>query len=129
MQRLDSPPRERWEQIVEGQGLWFHTANGVPYWDESHHYLFEAAEIDELEQATYKLNEMCLAAVERVIEADLFERFQIPAAYRDWITASWNEDELTLYGRFDLVYDGTRPPALLEYNADTPTAVLEAAVI
>ena len=35
----------------------------------------------------------------------------------------------TLFGRFDLAYDGSGPPKLLEYNADTPTALLEAAVI
>ena len=34
-----------------------------------------------------------------------------------------------MYGRFDLAYDGTTPPKLLEYNADTPTSLLEAAVI
>ena len=35
----------------------------------------------------------------------------------------------TIYGRFDLAWDGKGPPKLLEYNADTPTALLEAAVI
>ena len=35
----------------------------------------------------------------------------------------------TIYGRFDLAFDGKGPPKLLEYNADTPTALLEAAVI
>ncbi len=34
-----------------------------------------------------------------------------------------------IYGRFDLAYDGQNPPKLLEYNADTPTSLLEAAVI
>ena len=129
MQRVDYPARAGWQPKVESQGLWFHTAGEVPYWDESHHYLFEASEIDELEHATYELNEMCFEAVDRVIRNDLFERFQIPKPYRDWIAASWQQDDLTLYGRFDLVYDGQEPPALLEYNADTPTAVLEAAVI
>jgi glutathionylspermidine synthase len=33
-----------------------------------------------------------------------------------------------VYGRFDLVYDGTQAPKLLEYNADTPTALFEASV-
>jgi hypothetical protein len=34
-----------------------------------------------------------------------------------------------VYGRFDLRYDGKRPPVLLEYNADTPTTLLEAAIL
>src|SRR5207244_3190144 len=33
------------------------------------------------------------------------------------------------YGRFDFLYDGAGPPKLLEFNADTPTGLLEAAVI
>ena len=37
--------------------------------------------------------------------------------------------QATIYGRFDLAFDGSSPPKLLEYNADTPTALLEAAVI
>ena len=28
-------------------------------------------------------------------------------------------------GRFDLIYDGSGPPKMLEYNADTPTVMLE----
>jgi glutathionylspermidine synthase len=129
MQRLDCAPRAGWQQIVEKQGLWFHTLNNQPYWDESHYYLFEQHEIDELDRATYQLNELCLAAVERVIRDQLFDRFLIPPQYVDWVAQSWDEDEHSIYGRFDLAFDGTRPPALLEYNADTPTAVLEAAAI
>ena len=34
----------------------------------------------------------------------------------------------SLYGRFDLRYDGQGPAKLLEYNADTPTAVFETGV-
>ena len=33
------------------------------------------------------------------------------------------------HGRFDLGYDGVHPPKLFEYNCDTPTSMLEAAVI
>jgi glutathionylspermidine synthase len=44
------------------------------------------------------------------------------------ILRSWERDDFSLYGRFDLAYDGASPPKLLEYNADTPTALVEAAV-
>ena len=47
----------------------------------------------------------------------------------DVIAESWNAREPALAGRFDLAYDGSRPPKLLEYNADTPTALLEASVV
>jgi glutathionylspermidine synthase len=133
MQRLTIAPREGWQQIVEAQGFAFHTmAEGeetVPYWDESAYYRFTTAEIDMLEKASYALNDMCLAAVEYVLANNLFDRFQIPPAFRDWVRQSWERDEITVYGRFDLSYDGNGPPKLLEYNADTPTALLEAAVV
>lgn len=44
------------------------------------------------------------------------------------ILHSWDRDDFSLYGRFDLSFDGESPPKLLEYNADTPTALVEAAV-
>ncbi|MEI9864538.1 MAG: glutathionylspermidine synthase family protein [Limisphaerales bacterium] len=41
------------------------------------------------------------------------------------ILKSWERDDFSLYGRFDLSFDGITPPKLLEYNADTPTALVE----
>ena len=35
----------------------------------------------------------------------------------------------SIYGRFDLRYDGAGPAKLLEYNADTPTTLLEASIL
>ncbi len=45
------------------------------------------------------------------------------------IESSWEAEPPALYGRFDLAFDGVNPPKLLEYNADTPTSLLEAAVV
>lgn len=129
MLRVATPPRADWTKTVESQGLLFHSIDGLPYWDEGAYYLFEAAEIDAIEAATYRLNEMCLEAVGHVIEEGRLGEFDITAPYHRWVAASWERDEHTIYGRFDLCFDGSGPPKLLEYNADTPTALLEAAVI
>jgi glutathionylspermidine synthase len=130
MQRYRSTPRPDWEKIVESQGFYFHTTQDEqPYWDEGVYYRFSRAEVDVLEQATYALDEMCLKAVQHVLDNDLLEMFQVPAEFRDWLRASWDRDEITVYGRFDLAFDGSGPPKLLEHNADTPTSVLESAVI
>jgi len=59
----------------------------------------------------------------------LWEEFQIPPAFVDFIRKSWDDDEISIVGRFDLLFDGVNPPKLVEYNADTPTALLEAAVV
>lgn len=130
MQRMPVSPRPRWQEIVEAQGLVFHTADSVPYWDESACYHFTAEEIDLIEKATYELDRMCLEAVEYVLETGQLAAFGIPFGYHDLIRESWEKDELTVVGRFDLSYDGQGgAPRLLEYNADTPTSLLEAAVI
>ena len=130
MHRVPSQPRENWERTVESQGFHFHTLDEQPYWDESVFYRFTAAQIDQIEKATYALDKMCLDAVEHVVQHDeLFERFQIPPTFADYVKQSWEHDEASVYGRFDLAYDGKNPPKLLEYNADTPTSLLEASVI
>ena len=129
MQRFRSNPRSNWAKTVESQGLLFHSPEGETYWDESGYYRFSAAEIDAIEQATYALNDACLAAVQEVVDQNRFDEFGIAPQVADYVKRSWDEDELTIYGRFDLAFDGHGPPKLLEYNADTPTSLLEAAVI
>ena len=44
------------------------------------------------------------------------------------IRDSWRRDDGSLYGRLDLSYGGSGDAKLLEYNADTPTSIFEAAV-
>jgi glutathionylspermidine synthase len=129
MNRISIQPRDNWQSLVESKGFHFHTPDDQPYWDESAYYHFSTAEVDAIETATYALNDMCLRAVQHVIDTKRFDPFLIPPAFVPFIVDSWNRDELTLYGRFDLAYDGTNPPKLLEYNADTPTSLLEQSVI
>jgi glutathionylspermidine synthase len=129
MLRISTQPRPDWPTIVESQGFHFHSLEDEPYWDESVCYLFNRRQIDQLEAATYALNDLCLQAVQHVIDNNLFHLFQIPPQFVPWVVKSWEEDEFTIYGRFDFAYDGQNAPKLLEYNADTPTSLLEAAVV
>ncbi len=129
MERISIQPRENWRGRVESQGMVYHTIEGNIYWDESACYRFTDREIDALEDATVELQRLCLAAVEQVIRRDLFDLLHIPRQFVPLVTRSWEAAAPSLYGRFDLVYDGIRPPRLLEYNADTPTSLLEASVI
>jgi glutathionylspermidine synthase len=127
MQREPITPRAGWQQQLEAVGFYFHSLDGT-YWDESACYRFSSAEIDVLERAAADLHEMCLGAVDAIIERGLFKRFAVDDAFAEYITASWRANAPSLYGRFDLRYDGRSPPKLLEYNADTPTSLIEAAV-
>ncbi len=129
MRRIATTARENWQQKVESQGFYFHSLEDAPYWDESVYYQFTSQEVDLLEKATYALDGMCLQAVQHVIDRNLFRRFGIPPEFVGYLVDSWEHDEISVYGRFDLAYDGRNPPKMLEYNADTPTSVLEAAAI
>jgi len=75
---------------------------------------------------------MCLAAAQNVIDNQRYAELEIPAEAVPLIEWSWNAEPPALYGRFDILWGGSgsgAPPKLLEYNADTPTSLLEAAVI
>lgn len=129
MQRISTPPRFDWQEKVESHGMNYHTIDGEIYWDETAYYSFSSSEIDQLESATAELHEMCINAAEHVISNKLYDKLHIPELAVPLIERSWEEDAPSILGRFDLVYDGHAPPKMLEYNADTPTALLEASVI
>jgi glutathionylspermidine synthase len=134
MRRLTVTPRDNWQKKVARAGLLYHTpANGAgeptPYWDESVYYQFSSREVDVLEKATNDLQAMCLAAGQFIIDKNRFADLDIPASAIPAIRQTWEEEPPAIYGRFDLAYDGSGPPKLLEYNADTPTSLVEAAVI
>jgi glutathionylspermidine synthase len=128
MQRISINPRNNWQQTVENLGFGFHTAD-VPYWDESAYYTFTMPEIEKLETVTAELWDMCLQAVQHVIDNNLFDQFKIPQYIVPRIIDSWNNDDPAIYGRFDLQYDGKNEPKLLEFNADTPTSIFEASIV
>ncbi len=133
MRRIAMSPRDNWQRKVEAAGLLFHTPEGEgmdrPYWDESAAYEFSSAEIDTLEAAGNTLQEMCLAAAQHIIDNKRYAEMGIPPEAVEAIEWAWEVEPPAIYGRFDLAYDGYGPPKLLEYNADTPTSLLEAAVI
>ena len=129
MNRHTLIPRHDWREKAEALGFTYHTHAGGPYWDESACYEFSVREIDELEAAANALHQLCIDAAQVVIDRGWWARLGIPEHAIPTILESWNRDDPSLYGRFDLAYDGTTPPKLLEYNADTPTALIEAAVV
>jgi glutathionylspermidine synthase len=128
MQRHLSNPRTQWRERVEQIGLTFHSHENGPYWDESACYELTAREVDVLEKAANTLHFLCIDAAEAVIQNNWWSRLGIPEIAVPNILKSWERDDFSLYGRFDLSFDGVTSPKLLEYNADTPTALVEASV-
>jgi len=128
MRRHRCAPRPDWQAKVEEIGLTYHSHEHGPYWDESACYELTATEVDRLEQAARTLHYLCIDAAEAVIKNEWWSRLGIPAIAVPAILRSWERDDFSLYGRFDLAFGGDGEPKLLEYNADTPTALVEAAV-
>ena len=127
MKRVAITPRTDWEKKVEETGLIYHHTEGRPYWNESAYYSFRSTEIDRIELATNELHELCLKAAQHIIDHNRFKELAIPDAAVPVIKQAWEDEPPALYGRFDFAYDGDQLK-LLEYNADTPTALLEASV-
>ncbi|MGF1641627.1 MAG: glutathionylspermidine synthase family protein [Rhodospirillales bacterium] len=130
MQRIAVTPRDGWRQTAAEHGFRFHTIDDAPYWDESACYRFTLDEIETaLEAPVEDLEEMCFAVVERAAgDEAILRRLAIPEAFWDAVATSWRRRDRNLYGRIDFSFDGHGPAKLLEYNADTPTALYETAI-
>lgn len=130
MQRITCPERDDWKDTARASGFVFHTLDGERYWDERAYYGFSLEEIEQgIEGPTAEIDAMCIELVNRAIADERYLRLlKIPESFWTLITASWKRRDPTLYGRIDLRFDGNGPAKLLEYNADTPTSLFEAAV-
>jgi glutathionylspermidine synthase len=130
MQRIACSERDDWQATAESAGFDFHTIDGERYWDERAYYAFALEEIERaIEAPTGEIDAMCLELVGRAIDDEEYlRRLKIPEVFWPLISASWHRDDLSLYGRLDLSFGGNGPAKLLEYNADTPTSIFEAAV-
>jgi glutathionylspermidine synthase len=128
MRRLRMPVRPQWQRRCEAVGFDFHSLGGA-YWAEGVAYEFTLAQIEHLEAVTEDLHARMLAAVEWIVANRYFEPFALPPFAVEEIERSWRRGDPSLYGRFDFSWNGRDEPRLLEYNADTPTALLEASVV
>jgi len=118
-------------KYLESLGFVWHTDT-----DETPYIADELLVISEAEAEAYyaavnELYDMYIEAAQYVIDHNLFHEIGIPFNLVEVIKESWESDvHWHLYGRFDLAggIDG-KPIKLLEFNADTPTAVFETAII
>lgn len=130
MHRRAIPERPDWHESAAAHGFTFHTIGGERYWDESACYVFTLDEIErELEGPTAELHALCLDFVARAVSDErILARLAVPPLAWDAIRESWRRSDPSLYGRMDLAYGAGGAAKLLEYNADTPTALYESAV-
>jgi glutathionylspermidine synthase len=130
MRRETSRPRADWREKCDSAGLTFHSQDGT-YWEESVRFAFTLDEIErDIEAPTQELLALCYAALSELVgDEQALARLAIPPDFWPAIAESWRLRDRDLYGRFDLAFNGQGPAKLLEFNADTPTALLESAVV
>lgn len=96
------------------------------------YYMFEEHFANKIKLATIELNNMCLAVTDTVIQSnEMLVKFGIPEWIWPKIRASWKDwkkKKHSLTGRFDLAAN-SRHLKMLEFNADTPGTLFEAAVL
>jgi glutathionylspermidine synthase len=131
MERHAIEPRPDWQAKVEAQGLIWHSDGDDRYWDESAYYAFTLDEVERIETATERVYQLFLEAGEHIVsEPEVMALFGIPDWCHKAVKAAWKDEPPSLnYGRFDFGYTGTGEPKLFEFNCDTPTSMLEAAVV
>jgi glutathionylspermidine synthase len=116
---------------LEELGFYWHTdPDSTPY-VASEIVEISADEADAYYEAVNELYDMFVEAGDYVIENDLLHEIGIPFNLVDAVKMSWENDvHWHLYGRFDLAggLDG-QPIKLIEFNADTPTALFETSIL
>lgn len=124
--------RENFADTHATMGFHYHNTpcpDGKPYWTEGVAYEFTLDEVEEIESVTADLHSMCLETVAKIVDSgDYPEEFGLNDTAKTLIESSWRKKAPHVYGRFDLCVNPDGSIKLFEYNADTPTSLLEAGV-
>jgi glutathionylspermidine synthase len=132
MLRKNFNARSNYHERLDEIGFQYHSVlstDNEPYWTEGAAYEFTLERIEEIETATEQLHGMCMETVGDIIESgDYPDGFGLGELSKALIEHSWQNDDIHIYGRFDLLVTPGGAVKMYEYNADTPTALLEAAV-
>ncbi|PRQ11567.1 glutathionylspermidine synthase family protein [Corynebacterium sp. 13CS0277] len=129
--------RPNWEQIIADENL-VYDLDGPDdtdhYWNEGYVYAMKPLEIEDVRAQIEGLHTLCMDAID-YISTGVFGNLGLTPEYFALAKRSWEEHkahagrQMDFYGRFDVILDDTTGNVkLLEYNADTPTGIVEAAV-
>jgi len=118
-------------QYLESIGFGWHTDLDNTTYISNEFIVLNETEAEAYYDATNELYEMFGTAAQYVVDNNLFHELNIPFNLVEIIKKSWNDDvHWHLYGRFDLAGGiDEQPIKLIEFNADTPTALFETAII
>jgi glutathionylspermidine synthase len=129
MNFLDLKPLDN--EYLQSIGFTWHTDNDNSSYISNSIVQISQKEANAYYEATNELYDMFVQAGDYVIENNLFHDINIPFNLVDIIKKSWQDDvHWHIYSRFDLAGGvDNKQIKLIEYNADTPTALFETAII
>jgi len=119
------------KEYLEELGFTWHTDSDESSYIANELVVLSEAEAEGYYEAANELYDMFVEAGDYIVENDLFHEVGIPFNLVELVKLSWESDvHWHLYGRFDFAggVDG-KPIKLLEFNADTPTALFESAIV
>lgn len=138
MIRKHITPRKNWQNIVDSQGLPYHSAGGT-YWQDDVYYELSEREHEEIYTVTESLHSKIWLCVSQLMQKEE-SRNRVRGYMRnsgmddktiDVIFNSWDNvgkyKSRSTYGRFDLTYGTDGRLHMFEYNADTPVVLVETA--
>lgn len=130
MKRISNfKPRTDFEKRNAEIGFDFGNLDGSGYWNETVGYQFTSGEIDRLEAATNELFGMTMELMDDLVQdREYMDQLGLSAEFQNYVKNSWDRNNFSIYGRFDFFFDGNEIK-LYEYNADTPTSILESSLI
>lgn len=156
VKRIVVKPRPNYKDKVDKKNLTYHDDPAIewnnkeadPYWNEKGAMELTLEKELEILEATQNIHYMCLEVVDKVVKDPVLLRlFHIPSDLWPAMRKSWAylvetnyyrdrepgkplfDKQFDFLGRFDWSWDGKTPPRMLEYNADTPSLLLESGTV
>jgi|GEM_PF-6376740 len=124
MRRIDAQPHPDWPAHSAALGL-----AEAPGWGGEAAYILEPEEIDALELAAQRIEDICLDAIGALIAAGPVEAFGLDETAWAMAAESWGRQDKNLIGCIDLTLTSEGAPRLLRYQAMAPQGLLAASVV
>jgi len=129
IRRARLPRDDRFVAEAEALGFGFHSPDGREYWCRDACYVLDARVAERMAAAARELEAMIDAAADAVVRAGDYRGFGFSDRLARLVEASHRAAEPSLYGRFDFRLAPDGDIKLFEFNAETPAALFEAAVV
>ena len=110
---------------MDALGFAYHSFDGA-YWMDQLGLALTHAEWSSLERASLDVHAMGLDMVSEACRTGDFDAWKLSPLASEMVSLSWSRKDPSVYGRFDLTIDALGVPKIYEYNADTPTSIMEA---